>query len=178
MHAEYVLQFTRRFEAAHRFLMSDSPKCMSLHGHTWRVIVRLRDKNTTPRQPPTVPNRMLAEFGAVKAMWHRWVDDVLDHSVMLNEDDPLRHYLDHKECRHRITTTPGDPTTELIAALLHCKCNAFMRTYAPDLFCHEVDIMETPTNTVSLVCFDTPPGMGPVDDRFWWHRADMTSADD
>jgi 6-pyruvoyltetrahydropterin/6-carboxytetrahydropterin synthase len=72
---------------------------------------------------------------------------------------------------------PGDPTTELLAACFMAKLNAFLTADGGRLTCVEVQIEETPTNTVS---FDGDPTLvipaGAGDDSWWW-RADNSIND-
>ena len=69
------------FEAAHR-LPHLPGKCVSLHGHSWRVEVTV----TAPRPDR---NGIVVEFGAWKKALRSWIDQHLDHGTMLGADDPL-----------------------------------------------------------------------------------------
>jgi len=173
--ANYTLIFTRRFEAAHRFLMADAPRCRSIHGHTWSITARIHHRLEV--QPPLYPSSMVAEFSKTKKAWHRWVDQHLDHTLMLNESDPLIWWFQSNAPYQRLVTCPGDPTTELLAALLLCKVNAFLRASDEDgLMCHELQIQETPTNAVSIICPWVPAGLDKTD-AVWWNRADDSTHD-
>jgi 6-pyruvoyltetrahydropterin/6-carboxytetrahydropterin synthase len=77
----------------------------------------------------------------------------------------------------RLMVMPGDPTTELLAACFMAKLNAFLAAEGGRLTCVEVQIEETPTNTVA---FDGDPALvipaGTEDDSWWW-RADNSIND-
>ncbi|MEO0326878.1 MAG: 6-carboxytetrahydropterin synthase, partial [Myxococcota bacterium] len=65
--------------------------------------------------------------------------------------------------------TPGDPTTELLAALLMAKCQAILDDEGLPLRCGRVDLEETPTNTVRFA--GRPEEVLPQREG-WWTRAD------
>lgn len=72
------------FETGHRLPILEG-KCQSLHGHSWWVEVEV----SAPGRPDTV-----VEFGAFKRGLRAWVDEHLDHGLMLGREDPLAAVLD------------------------------------------------------------------------------------
>ena len=79
-----ILEFTRRYAMAHRFLSDQSPKCMTPHGHNETVTVRL-----TASSPFRFDGaNMEAPFEAVKGRWKTWIDGHVDHAFQLNGADP------------------------------------------------------------------------------------------
>ena len=67
--------------------------------------------------------------------------------------------------------TPGDPTTEMLAACLMAKLNAFLAADGNGLRCVELTVEETPTNAVTLngdPADVLPAGHG----AGWWQRPD------
>ncbi len=172
-----ALVFSRRFSMGHRLIRGGSEACALPHGHNETVTVRLQA--TSPRRLDGVAN-MVLPFERAKAIWHRWIDDRLDHALQLGEDDPLLDwFLQHEPARaERIVLTPGDPTTELMACLMMAKLGAFLQADGDLLRCVEIRLEETPTNTV---LFDGDPlavlpAMRPALDC-WWRRPDMSIAD-
>ena len=72
--------------------------------------------------------------------------------------------------------TPGDPTTELLAALFMAKIGTFLASDGDRLRCVEIKIEETPTNTVIFTGDPSRflPLRGGTPDRApWWRRSDM-----
>lgn len=94
----YLLEKDFRFEAAHRLLLHDG-KCNRLHGHSWRMTVKVRAASVITTGPKT---GMVLDYGVLAAMVQPVVDEFLDH-----------HYLNE-------TLAPFDvyPTSENIARWL------------------------------------------------------------
>jgi 6-pyruvoyltetrahydropterin/6-carboxytetrahydropterin synthase len=111
-------------------------------------------------------------------MWHQWIDDAVDHSFQLSERDPLvEYFLDQEPAGiPRLLITPGDPTTECLAACFFEKLTAFLREQSSLLEVASIKISETPTNAVTLdaISVSLLPAMSYVP---WWQRADMTIND-
>jgi 6-pyruvoyltetrahydropterin/6-carboxytetrahydropterin synthase len=172
----FDLVFSRRFAMGHRLTASGSEKCATPHGHNETVTVRLRAVRPAPLDGEA---NMAEPFERAKATWHRWIDDHVDHAFQLSQADPLLDWFIQREPHRldRILITPGDPTTEALACCMMAKLNAFLASDGGRLFCAEIRIEETPTNTVS---FDGDPLAALPDvagaDR-WWLRADMSIND-
>jgi hypothetical protein len=116
---------------------------------------------------------------ACKTIWHRWIDNNVDHALQLSENDPLLDWFAAHEPQRlrRILVTPGDPTTEVLACCMMAKISAFLAADGGRLSCAEIRIEETPTNAVT---FDGSPATFlpmPETIRSWWHRADMSIND-
>lgn len=186
------LIFTRRFSMGHRLIAGCSDRCAIPHGHNEYVTVTLGPGTLEPgRQPSdleTSPPRldgkanMMLPFAAVKGRWHKFVDDRMDHSFQLGEHDPLLKWFAENEPSRldRLVVTPGDPTTELLAALLMAKLNAFLRAQGDLLRLHALEIRETPTNTVRLTGNDPQfylPETHRPPEECWWNRADDCTYD-
>jgi len=172
----FSLVFNRRFAMAHRLIAGLSEKCAIPHGHNEVVTVTLRE--SAPAQLDGGAN-MVVPFARAKGTWHRWIDDHVDHSLHLSADDPLLDWFAGREPHRlaRILVTPGDPTTEVLAACMMAKLNAFLAADGERLICAEVRIDETPTNSVA---FAGDPAVVlprvPLD-RPWWTRPDMNIND-
>ncbi|GLI47314.1 6-carboxytetrahydropterin synthase [Methanoculleus bourgensis] len=96
------------FEATHR-LIHYRGKCFRLHGHQWRVEVWI--EGTADERTGIV-----LDYNCIKEVVGRF-----DHQVILNADDPMAVSI---EAFHPVVTTPGDPTSELIAAQIADMINA------------------------------------------------------
>lgn len=69
----YELLVTTRFAAAHQLKLTGH-KCENLHGHNWKVEVRLRGENTDNAG-------VVLDFGVVKARLGQIMDE-LDHKFL------------------------------------------------------------------------------------------------
>lgn len=69
------------FDAGHRVLGHES-KCANLHGHRYKaeVTCQAAELDSVGR---------VIDFSVIKDVFGRWIDDELDHNMILNEDDPL-----------------------------------------------------------------------------------------
>ena len=172
----FSLVFNRRFAMAHRLISGLSEKCAVPHGHNEVVTVTLRAAAPAPLDGGA---NMVVPFERAKGTWHRWIDDHVDHSLHLSADDPLLEWFAAREPHRlpRILVTPGDPTTEVLAACMMAKLNAFLASDGGRLVCAEIRVDETPTNTVTFA--GDPTAVLPRSPRRdpWWTRADMSIND-
>lgn len=90
------------FEATHR-LVHYHGKCFRLHGHQWRVEVWIEGSMDEK-------SKIIIDFNCIKDIVNRF-----DHQVILNESDPMVKCIRQF---HEVVTTPGDPTSELLAGLM------------------------------------------------------------
>jgi 6-pyruvoyltetrahydropterin/6-carboxytetrahydropterin synthase len=153
---------------AHRLAHHASPKCATPHGHNEYVTVEI------VRPGATVlcgKSNMLREFSELKEAWHGWIDGSIDHALQLSEHDSLLSYIDEQHPEWRIMVTPGDPTTELTAALFMAKCQAFLDADGQGFLCRKLTLQETPTNTIVLDG-PAPAELGEQSALDWWRRAD------
>ncbi len=172
----FSLVFTRRYSMAHRLIAGCSVKCATPHGHNEFVTVRIEAV-----RPTRLDGRenMVETFERAKSTWHRWIDNHVDHCLQLSDADPLLDWFRAHEPDKldRILITPGDPTTEMLAACFMSKLNALLLEDGGKLRCRHISIEETPTNTVSL---DGDPAdvLPPApQDSAWWLRPDMSIND-
>lgn len=92
----------------HRLLNYEG-KCRHLHGHNGRAIVVLEAAQLDDRG-------MLVDFSDIKRDIQRWIDDNLDHNLLLHRDDPILPLLvDRGE---RVFVMDCNPTAENIARLI------------------------------------------------------------
>lgn len=170
-----TLEFTRRYAMAHRLLATQSPTCAIPHGHNEFVTVRL-----APRERFRFSaTNSAAPFEQIKRRWHQWIDEAVDHTLHLGEDDPLIGYFrEHEPARlKQIMIFQGDPTTEALAACFWLKLSAFIAADALPFELAEVRIEETPTNTVSISPESFDPTTCGLRAGAWPTRADMSIND-
>jgi 6-pyruvoyltetrahydropterin/6-carboxytetrahydropterin synthase len=172
----FSLVFSRRYAMAHRLIAGQSEKCATPHGHNEFVTVVLQA--TEPCRLDANIN-MVEPFERAKSAWHRWIDNHVDHAFQLSDQDPLITWftLHEPERLNRILVTPGDPTTEMLACLMMSKLNALLADDGGRLLCTDIEIQETPTNTVRFAGDPSPMlPQGPAH-ACWWMRPDMSIND-
>ena len=62
---------------------------------------------------------MLIDFGDIKRKIQRWIDENLDHNMLLCRDDPVLPVL--REAGERVFVMDENPTAENIARLIYVK---------------------------------------------------------
>ena len=93
----------------HRLLNYEG-KCRHLHGHNGRAIIHLE-------APDLDGKGMLVDFVEIKQKVQRWIDENLDHNMLLCKDDPILPTLvDRGE---RVFVMDQNPTAENIARLIY-----------------------------------------------------------
>tara|TARA_R110002073_G_scaffold190682_6_gene349449 strand:+ start:2270 stop:2806 length:537 start_codon:yes stop_codon:yes gene_type:complete len=175
----FEICFTRRYCMAHRLFNIRNSRCFVPHGHNEFVKVYLVSIGNDTLDGGV---NMMAPFAVLKQVWHQWIDDHVDHSLQLSSQDPMLDYFKTREPENlaHLMITPGDPTTEVLAALFMSKINALLADQGLAVRCRKVEIEETPTNTVSFSgdakdVISTARYDGPQTP--WWQRPDMTIND-
>ena len=125
-----MFRVTREIEFCygHRLLDYDG-KCRHLHGHNGLAVISL--------EAPELDGRgMLVDFGDIKRLVRRWIDETIDHTMLLRHDDPiLPILLDRGE---RVLAMDVNPTAENIARMIYDRA---VQTGLPVV---EVILWETP----------------------------------
>ncbi len=117
----------------HRLLDYDG-KCAHPHGHNGKIEIELSSKSLDDRG-------MVFDFGDIKEIIQRWIDNELDHKMILKKDDPLiKNLKDLKEPYFEMTE---NPTAENLAKLIY--------TYAKSkkLPISRVTFWETPSSSAT-----------------------------
>src|SRR5262249_16363428 len=89
----------------HRLLNYDG-QCRHLHGHNGRVEIDLESDGLDARG-------MVIDFADIKRTIKSWIDETLDHRMLLHRDDPLAPVL--RERGERFLEFDENPTAENIA---------------------------------------------------------------
>ena len=92
----------------HRLLNYDG-KCAHPHGHNGKIVISLESKSLDKRG-------MVFDFGDVKDIVQNWVNDKLDHKMILRKDDVLVKIL--KEQKEPYFLMDENPTAENLAKLI------------------------------------------------------------
>lgn len=92
----------------HRLLNYDG-KCRFLHGHNGRVEIELEGEKLDDCG-------MLVDFGRLKSVMKTWIDENLDHRMILHRNDPALPFIlsQGEPCR----LLDENPTAENIARLI------------------------------------------------------------
>lgn len=134
-----------KFCAAHR-LINHGGKCRHLHGHNYTAVVSVM--NTRPLDD----SGMVVDFGRLKELIGKWIDDNWDHNVILNPGDPLAAlYRDRQNLsalgvapdrmftREPFFMPPGwEPTAERMAEALFKECCVLFKDEPVAVECVEV----------------------------------------
>lgn len=92
----------------HRLLNYEG-KCKHLHGHQARVEIELASSTLDKRG-------MVCDFLEIKKILQPWINENLDHKMILNETDPLISVLQKQG--EPLFLMPQNPTAENLAKLL------------------------------------------------------------
>jgi 6-pyruvoyltetrahydropterin/6-carboxytetrahydropterin synthase len=119
----------------HRLLRYQG-KCAHLHGHNGRVEITVAARTLDQQS-------MVTDFSEVGRVVRGFIDQNLDHRLLLHKDDPLAAVL--KRHDEPLYLMDRDPTAESIAQLI-CE-----RAREQGLDVCEVRLWETPTSVASYV---------------------------
>ncbi len=105
----YRVTETVDFCYGHRLLRYQG-KCAHLHGHNGRVEIELSSGSLDNQS-------MVADFGDISRIVRGWIEQNLDHRMLLHKDDPLVAVLRRHD--EPVFLVDGDPTAESIARLIY-----------------------------------------------------------
>jgi 6-pyruvoyltetrahydropterin/6-carboxytetrahydropterin synthase len=92
----------------HRLLNYDG-KCRHLHGHNGRAVITLAS-------PQLDGLGMVVDFSRIKSVVNAWIDQTLDHKMLLHKDDPVLPFL--RSQGEPVYVMDVNPTAENIARLI------------------------------------------------------------
>jgi len=123
---------TKRIEFCygHR-LMDYNGVCQHPHGHNAVVEIHIEAATLDGRN-------MVADFGDIKRIVKGWIDQELDHKMILRQDDPLVAAL--QKMGEPVYLLDSNPTAERIAQLI------FDKSREHGLPVSRVTVWETPTS--------------------------------
>ena len=114
----------------HRLLEYEG-ECRHLHGHNGRVEIDIAADQTDRRG-------MVIDFSEIRDRVKTWIDDNLDHRLILHRDDPIAGVLTELGEPHYVLDT--NPTAENIAAHIFHKVDSEALPVA------EIRLWETPNS--------------------------------
>lgn len=97
------------FSYGHR-LLNYSGKCCNLHGHNGKVEIEIFSEKLNDVG-------MVVDFVEIKNKIQKWIDDNLDHKMLLSKDDPMVKIL--KDNNEDVYVMDTNPTAEAIAKLIY-----------------------------------------------------------
>jgi len=136
----YYLTAEESFDAAH-FLYGYKGKCSNLHGHRWRVILKIQSENI---QTEGQERGMVTDFGEVKKALKAQCD-YFDHTFIYEEGSLKDVTVEAlKEEGFALREVDFRPTAELFAKYFFEK---FMEI---GFYVYEVTVYETPNNCATF----------------------------
>ena len=120
-------------------LLNYAGKCRFLHGHNGRAVIAIESDRLDERG-------MVLDFSDIKRVVSTWIDEQLDHRMILHRQDPAVPALQQLEEPLYLIDT--NPTAETIARLI------YDFTQSQGFPIAEVQLWETPR------CFATYSGGG------------------
>lgn len=106
-----MFQVTREIDFCygHRLLNYEG-KCRHLHGHNGKALITIEGETLDARG-------MVVDFSEIKDAVSTWIDDNLDHRMLLNRADPVVPML--QEIDEPLYLLDENPTAENIAKLIY-----------------------------------------------------------
>jgi 6-pyruvoyltetrahydropterin/6-carboxytetrahydropterin synthase len=96
----------------HRLLNYDG-KCKYLHGHNGRAVISIE-------APELDELGMVMDFSKIKRVVNTWIDENLDHRMILHRDDPVLPTL--QAMGEPVYVIDVNPTAENIAKIIYDFC--------------------------------------------------------
>jgi 6-pyruvoyltetrahydropterin/6-carboxytetrahydropterin synthase len=136
----HTVTVRHNFETAHRIPVL-AGKCESLHGHSWWAEITVTAADLSE-------DGTVVEFGSFKRALRRWIDEKLDHGVILGDADPLLPILAAHGKTYQVR---GWPTVENVAGLLAHIAGLLLdgQVRAPGAYVSRVHVAETHVNAAT-----------------------------
>jgi 6-pyruvoyltetrahydropterin/6-carboxytetrahydropterin synthase len=93
----------------HRLLGYEG-KCRHLHGHNGRAVITLA-------APALDQLGMVLDFTRIKEVVSKWIDETIDHKMLLHRNDPVLSFL--QQINEPVCVLDVNPTAENIARLIY-----------------------------------------------------------
>jgi len=91
-------------------LLNYKGKCCNLHGHNGKVEIELFSENLDKIG-------MVLDFAQIKDIIEEWIEENLDHKLLLSKDDPMVKIM--RENKENVYMMETNPTAEAIAKLIY-----------------------------------------------------------
>ncbi len=90
-------------------LLNYNGKCAHLHGHNGKAVITIESQQLDDLG-------MVVDFSLVKKLIGKWIDEHLDHKMILHKDDPIIPEL--TRLGEQFVTIPVNPTAENLARMI------------------------------------------------------------
>lgn len=97
------------FSYGHRIL-NHTGKCKRLHGHNGRACIEMAADKLDSMG-------MVVDFYKIRETIGKWIDETLDHRMILWKEDPMAEIL--KKAGEPIVVVPENPTAEFLAKWIY-----------------------------------------------------------
>ena len=91
-------------------LLNYSGKCRHLHGHNGTAVITIESEKLDALG-------MVVDFSEIKRVMQSWIDDNLDHKMILHKDDPILPTF--QQLKEPYFLLDVNPTAESIAKLIY-----------------------------------------------------------
>lgn len=139
-----MIQCTRilEFDAGHRIINHES-KCKYFHGHRYKIEVTfaIEELDSIGR---------VVDFGVIKSIFGKWIDDNLDHTMILHESDTKIGKILESETGQKVYYMKDNPTAENIAKHLMLDIMPDLN-FDKNLKCIKLVVNETPNCSAEFV---------------------------
>lgn len=137
---KYILEKKFYFEASHRLIKNYTGKCSNIHGHTFEVILRLESNCLNDQD-------MVIDFYDTLPL-KKWIDENLDHSLMIWEKDDLLSLFENN--KQKLFICAKNPTSEYIAEVILKKAIEIFEGNYNNIKVHSITINETSTSGITI----------------------------
>ena len=122
-----MFQISREIDFCYGHRVLGDSECQHLHGHNGRAVITLQAEELDELG-------MVLDFSEIKKVVSAWIDENLDHRMVLDRSDPAVEEL--QELGEPMFLTDGPPTRDRIAAAIF----EFTQTHGlPIVACELVD---------------------------------------
>mgnify|MGYP002021701034 CR=1 FL=1 len=129
----YKVTSSIEFCYGHR-LVGHQGKCRYLHGHNGRIEVDVESEETDQLG-------MVMDFSELRGVVKRWIDENIDHRMVLSREDPVATAL--REMKEPVYLMDANPTAENLSR------HIFEQVRGLGLLVSEVRLWETPFSLAS-----------------------------
>lgn len=126
------------FSAAHRLVKGYQGPCAHLHGHNYRVAVKIEAKNLQQHD-------MLVDFADIKRVCNTWVQDNLDHGTLIcSEDEDLYRFVKDNQQKHFVFPGGDNTTCEALSQVIFFELKKAMESC--ELFANRTRLISVTVN--------------------------------